>query len=214
MEMDRRLFLKTSAATLLVGASALVYPSAFISAYADNGCDFEKVIVTCYSIHPQNIVVYSTPRIGLDEIRLEKNAPNYKGMIYPGDEITINTVNVQRSGNRAVHGSYCAKVTYPITKGGGTKTGYIIQDKIILCGQWCASDPGSPTKKVYTKKRIDGANYGWIEPGDTVQVIGSRNGYTQIMYKVSGRWKLAVISNSEASAAHLPKAPYISNCRG
>lgn len=54
--------------------------------------------------------------------------------------------------------------------------------------------------KITTYKRPGGASYGYVSAGDRVVILGSRDGYTQVKYPVSGGYKYAFIKTTESNA--------------
>lgn len=54
------------------------------------------------------------------------------------------------------------------------------------------------TAKITTYRRAGGPAYGSVSRNDKVFLLGSSNGYTQLLYPVGSRWKLAVIRTSDA----------------
>ncbi len=127
----------------------------------------------CYTINTGNTRVYSNTGL-----------TNGYGWIYDSDEITVLNVT-----------SCYTKVTYPVSR--GTKTGYIYTSAILT-----ATGGSSITSKakVNTYRRPGGAKYGSVYAGDKVLVLGSRNGYTQIKYPVSGGYKYAWVTGSDLNA--------------
>lgn len=106
------------------------------------------------------------------------------GAIYGTDEVTVITVT----------GSY-TKVTYPIS-GGKTKTGY------VKTGALLTATGGSTYKskgKFTTYKRPGGASYGYVATGDSVMVLGTSGGYTQIKYPVGGGYKYAFATTANVN---------------
>ena len=126
----------------------------------------------CYTINTSNTRVYSNT--GLTR--------GY-GWIYPTDQVTVITVT----------GRY-SKVSYPA--GNRTKTGYISTGAILTAtGGTTYTSRG----KFNTYKRDGGSYYGYVSVNDRVMVLGTRGGYTQIKYPVSGGFKYAFATNSDVN---------------
>ena len=126
----------------------------------------------CYTINTSNTRVYSNT--GLTR--------GY-GWIYPTDQVTVITVT----------GRY-SKVSYPA--GNRTKTGYISTGAILTAtGGTTYTSRG----KFNTYKRDGGSYYGYVSANDRVMVLGTRGGYTQIKYPVSGGFKYAFATTSDVN---------------
>lgn len=107
------------------------------------------------------------------------------GTIYGTDELTIIDVT----------GRY-TKVSYPLSRG-GTKTGYIPTSAVL-------TKTSGTTKKalgqITTYRRNNKNNtYGYISKGDDVLILGTSGSYTQVKYPVSGGYKYAFITTSDAN---------------
>lgn len=103
------------------------------------------------------------------------------GTIYASDLITINGY----SGSRL-------KVTYPIS--GGTKTGYIEKSAITSSVINVATTKKTATSKITTYRRSsNNTTMGYISKGDIYYEIASKNGRTQVIYPVSGGYKMGWI---------------------
>lgn len=121
----------------------------------------------CYTINNSNTSVYSTSSLS-----------GRIGAVYPTDEVIINSF----SSNKAA-----VNVTYPIS-GGRTKSGWISTSAILTAtGGYAHNSKGRYT----TYRRPGGASYGAVYKGDQVVVLGTKSGYTQIRYPVSGGYKFA-----------------------
>ncbi len=109
------------------------------------------------------------------------------GTIYASDLITIKGY----SGARL-------KVTYPIK--GGTKTGYIDKSKVTGGSINYASDKWTQNKKATAYRRSSGgATIGSLYVGDVVYKIAAKGSYTQVIYPISGGYKMGWIKNSDIS---------------
>lgn len=109
------------------------------------------------------------------------------GTIYASDLITIKGY----SGSRL-------KVTYPIT--GGTKTGYIDKSKVTAGSINYASDKWTQNKKVTAYRRSGGGStIGSLYVGDVVYKVATSGSYTQVIYPISGGYKMGWIRNSDIS---------------
>lgn len=128
----------------------------------------------CYTIFGGNTPVYSNTGL----------TTKY-GTIFGSDELSVITVTDRYT-----------RVTYPIS-GGGTKTGYISTSTIL----WGTTGNNYTSRaKITTYKRPGGASYGYVSAGDRVVILGSRDGYTQVKYPVSGGYKYAFIKTTESNA--------------
>jgi len=128
----------------------------------------------CYTISTGNTTVYS-----------DKGLSKKYGAIFDSDEVTVLDV----------HDAYC-KVRYPVSNR-KTKTGFI-HTSAILCGT--TGDSYTAQARITTYRRPGGAEYGYVDKGDKVTILGSRDGYTQLKYPVSGGYKYAFISNDNCNA--------------
>ncbi len=127
----------------------------------------------CYTISGGNTPVYSD--IGLSR--------KY-GTIFGYDELRVIDVT----------GRY-TKVTYPIS-GGRTKTGYISTGAIL----WGTSGRAYTSRaRITTYRRPGGSSYGYVDAGDRVVILGNSGDYTQVKYPVSGGYKYAFITRSNAN---------------
>lgn len=128
----------------------------------------------CYTISSSNTTAYSNTGLS-----------SKLGTIYPTDELTVLEVTSK----------YC-RVTYPTSK--GSKTGYI-PTSAILTGT-SSSNKKTATAKITTYRRNSASNtYGSIYNGDLVSVLGTKGSYTQVKYPVSGGFKYAFITTSDAN---------------
>lgn len=135
---------------------------------------YAAVTVKGYTIATSNTRVYSNPGLTIG-----------KGWIYPSDEVILNKIT----------NSYCY-VTYPIN-GGGTKSGYIATSTMLLSTN---SISKTATAKITTYRRDNSSqSYGYVSKGDSVLILGTRGNYTQIRYPVSGGYKFAFISTTNAN---------------
>ena len=126
----------------------------------------------CYTISSGNTTVYSNTGL-----------TNRYGAIYGSDEVTVLSVTSRYS-----------RVRYPIT--GGTKTGYIPTSAILTA---VSGNSYQAKRKVTTYRRPGGYTYGYIAQNDTVTVFGRSGNYTQVKYPVSGGYKYAFVSTSDAN---------------
>lgn len=107
------------------------------------------------------------------------------GTIYPTDELIVHNVT----------GSY-TQVSYPISASGGYKTGYIPTSAILLA---TGGSTMYATAQITTYKRPSTAStYGSVSKGDKVMVLGAYGNFTQLKYPVSGGYKYAFVSTSDA----------------
>ncbi len=129
----------------------------------------------CYTITSGNTMVYNS----------NSTSSGKKGTIFGTDEITI----LESYSN----GFYY--VEYPIAR--GTKQGFILKSDVLI--NTSASNRYA-TAKIPTYRRNSNSNsYGSIYKNDKVLVFGTRGNYTQVRYPVSGGYKFAWISNSDAN---------------
>ncbi len=104
------------------------------------------------------------------------------GTIYAADFITIKGY----SGSRL-------KVTYPIS-GGKTKTGYINKSAITSADINVATAKKTATSKITAYRRSSGnAELGYISKGDVYYEIATKNGRKQVIYPISGGYKMGWI---------------------
>ena len=130
----------------------------------------------CYTIGTANTPVYSTSSLGT---RI--------GAIYASDEITVNSFSSSKTA---------ANVTYPIS-GGRTKTGWVRMSSILTATGGYAHNS---TRRYTTYRRPGGISYGSVYVGDQVVVLGTKSGYTQIRYPVSGGYKFAWARTTDVNA--------------
>ena len=155
---------------MLFGALVAVAAGAFVFGGRK---DADAATRKCYTISSGNTTVYSNSCLS-----------SRYGTIFGSDELTVQDVT----------GRYC-RVTYPVSR--GTKTGYI-PTGAILTGT--TGNDYRARGRVTTYKRPGGASYGYIDANDTVKVLGTYGSYTQVKYPVSGGYKYAFITTSNANA--------------
>lgn len=126
----------------------------------------------CYLIKNQNTTVYSNS--GLSKTY---------GTIWGSDEITVLTVTSK----------YC-RVSYPVS--GGSKIGYIPTSAILTS---TTGNTYASKAQITTYRRPGGYSYGYISKGDQVMILGSYGSYTQVKYPVSGGYKYAFVTTSNAN---------------
>lgn len=103
------------------------------------------------------------------------------GTIYATDLITINGY----SGSRL-------KVTYPVS--GGTKTGYIDKSAVTSSKINVATTKKTASSKITAYRRSSGnTELGYISKGDVYYEIATQNGRTQVIYPISGGYKMGWI---------------------
>jgi murein DD-endopeptidase MepM/ murein hydrolase activator NlpD len=132
--------------------------------------------IKCYTINSGNTTAYSNTS-------LTKKV----GTIYATDELTV----------RNVTGKYC-QVTYPLDRG-GTRTAYIPTSSILV--NTTGSTKTSSMKVTTYRRNNTQKSYGYIAKGDSVKILGTKGNYTQVKYPVSGGYKYAFITTSDASKA-------------
>lgn len=127
----------------------------------------------CYTIATTNTNVYSntglTARIGA---------------IYSSDEVRVYNVTSK----------YCY-VGYPTSR--GEKRGYIPTSAILLStgGSTVTSKAKFTT---YKRASTSSGSYGSVYKGDAVKILGEKSGMVQIKYPVSGGYKYAFVTKSDA----------------
>lgn len=103
------------------------------------------------------------------------------GTIYATDLITINGYNGSR-----------LKVTYPVS--GGTKTGYIDKSAVTSSKINVATTKKTASSKITAYRRSSGnTELGYISKGDVYYEIATQNGRTQVIYPISGGYKMGWI---------------------
>lgn len=138
----------------------------------------------CYTINNYNTRVYSNTGLS-----------NGIGWIYPSDECYVYLVT----------GSY-SKVAYPTSR--GLKTGYIPTSAILTA---TGGNTYISRGKFNTYRRDGGSYYGYVATGDSVMILGTRGGYTQIKYPVSGGYKYGFATTSDVNAYLMPQQTNIVN---
>ena len=139
----------------------------------------------CYTISGSNTPVYSNSGL-----------TNRYGTIYGSDELTVLVVT----------GPY-SRVRYPIS-GGRTKTGYIRTSAILTA---TSGSSYKASARITTYRRPGGASYGYISRNDNVTVLGKSGNYTQVKYPVSGGYKYAFVTTSNAQKYLTGSAQNITN---
>ncbi len=110
------------------------------------------------------------------------------GTIYADDLITIDGY----SGSRL-------KVTYPIKN--GTKTGYIEKSAVTNGTIDKAIEKWKAASQQTTYRRSDGeTELGYVSKGDVCYTIYEKNGYKQIIYPISGGYKMGWIKVNEGES--------------
>lgn len=132
----------------------------------------------CYTISSGNTTAYTSTSL-----------TTKVGTIYGSDELSI--LGVYNTNNGVVF-----KVRYPISN--GTKNGYISSSKVLVSTN---AKTRYATKKITTYRRNSTSNtYGSISANDEVLVLGTKGSFTQVRYPVSGGYKFAWITNSDANS--------------
>lgn len=83
------------------------------------------------------------------------------------------------------------KVTYPTSS--GSKTGWIDKSYISSTTPGKITDTYTASKKITTYKRKNGDSYGYISKGDKVYVVASSGAWKQVIYPISGGYKMGWI---------------------
>lgn len=132
-----------------------------------------------YSINATKTPVYSSSN-------LEQNTKI--GSVYAGDEVTLNCYNDARTS---------INITYPLDAG-GTKTGWVQTSAFLTATR---GPSHTSVCKYRTYCRPNGETYGWVCVGDKVNVLGTKDGYTQIVYNLdSGGFKFAWAKTNDVNA--------------
>lgn len=127
----------------------------------------------CYTIATTNTNVYSNTGL-----------TNRIGAIYGSDEVRVYNVTSK----------YCY-VGYPTSK--GEKRGYIPTSAILLSTG--GSNVTSKAKfSTYKRASTSSGSYGSVYKGDAVKILGEKSGMVQIKYPVSGGYKYAFVTKSDA----------------
>lgn len=134
-----------------------------------------RVPITCYPIAQSNFRSYSSVN------------GTAAGWIYPSDRCTI----------KAVYSSGWVLVNYPTSN--GSRTLYTQSSNFFVNTNFSTATVKSGTARtVYTKSNLS-TKLGSTYASDNVIITGSRNGNQQILYPVSGGYKLGFISGSISS---------------
>ena len=113
------------------------------------------------------------------------------GTIYANDLITI----LGYEGNRL-------KVSYPINNGRNSKIGYIDKSKVTVSNINQASSTFTATGTITAYRRSNGnATIGSISRNDTVYVIATSGSRAQVIYPISGGYKMGWIACSDIPAS-------------
>ena len=116
-----------------------------------------------------------------------KSTDGSYGTIYASDLITINGYD---------NGRYY--VTYPIS--GGTKKGYVSASDITSSSYNVAKNSFKASGKITTYRRSGGGTeLGYISKGDVVYRIATSGDYTQVIYPISGGYKMGWIYDKPES---------------
>lgn len=156
----------------------------------ENGSNANKSTTSSNSTKTSSSISWpATKNIKTYVISTENNTTVYQtatstakyGTIYASDLITINGY----SGSRL-------KVTYPVS--GGTKTGYIDKSKVTSATINKATSKKTAIAKITTYRRSSGnTELGYISKGDVYYTIATANGRTQVIYPISGGYKMGWI---------------------
>ncbi len=123
------------------------------------------------------------------------------GTIYATDLITIK--GYDKSKKRI-------KVTYPVSK--GTKTGWIPLSAVSKSSWNSATSSYTASAKTTTYKRANtSSELGYISKGDKVYKIATSGDYTQVIYPISGGYKMGWIKNKNPEPTPKPSKEPDSN---
>ncbi|MCD8049336.1 MAG: M23 family metallopeptidase [Clostridia bacterium] len=168
MKTMRKIFALMLTLTLTLGM--MVLPS-----YAATNWPATSGIQTYCLSTGNNTVVYQTTT----------STAKY-GTIYAADLVTIK--GYDSSSDRF-------KVNYPIS--GGTKTGYVARTAITSGKVNSASGTFTATAKITTYRRASTSNtLGSISKGDKCYKTATSGNYTQVIYPISGGYKMGWIKTS------------------
>ncbi|MCD8048594.1 MAG: hypothetical protein LUG52_03155, partial [Clostridia bacterium] len=168
MKTARKIFALMLTLTLILGT--MVLPS-----YAATKWPATSGIKTYCLSTSNNTVVYQTTT----------STAKY-GTIYATDLVTIK--GYDSSSDRF-------KVNYPIS--GGTKTGYVKRTAITSGKVNSASGTFTATAKITTYRRASTSNsLGSISKGDECYQTATSGSYTQVIYPISGGYKMGWIKTS------------------
>lgn len=137
---------------------------------------FAATSIKGYTIGTANVPVYSSSSL-----------TGRIGAVYPTDEFTFNSISANGTATN---------VTYPIS-GGRTKTGWVQTSAVLTA---TSGEVHVSTGRYTTYRRPNGPTYGSVYAGDNVLVLGTKDGYTQIRYPVSGGYKAAWAKTSTVNA--------------
>ncbi len=131
--------------------------------------------IKCYTITTGNTKVYNS----------NSTSSGKRGTIFGSDELKLI-------------GSYSngfLEVQYPSSR--GTKTGFILKSDVVIS---TSGTTKYASRNITTYRRNNTKNtYGSIYQNDAVMVLGTRGGFTQVRYPISGGFKFAWIRNSDAN---------------
>lgn len=102
----------------------------------------------------------------------------------------------------AVYDNGWADVTYPTAS--GSRSSHVPISEFVAGTSLEFSHANAQTK-IYTYRRSDlGESFGYVDVGDRIDILCSVNGATQIMYPVSGGYKLGWVRGSDLATTPVP----------
>lgn len=111
----------------------------------------------------------------------------YNAVIYASDELYVYSMN-----------ETSAYISYPTSS--GRRYGYVKTSDLTALNHNVSGTVTSRTK-ITTYKKPNGATYGSISKGDNVYIVATSGKYTQVIYPVSGGYKMAWIKTSDYNSS-------------
>ncbi|MBD5112088.1 MAG: M23 family metallopeptidase [Ruminococcaceae bacterium] len=169
----------------IIALSLLSIPASAASTSAFSQINSSK-IMKVYTIKTSNTVCYTSNMLktrGSVTYGASKTA-----YISGSDELYVNKIG------KNVDGKYYAYVSYPI----GSKRAMAYIPLSAITSNNAKHTKTTATGTVYTSKRAGASatKTTYVEKGDTVYLISTSGDYCQIMYSVSGGWRLAWVSKT------------------
>jgi|GEM_PF-4480300 len=153
------------------------------------------MLFSLFTIFPTSTVSAAYPAVSNSNyikaftISLQNNTPSYGnkntndriGTIYATDELYIYSIDDSWI--------YCS---YPTAN--GRKYAYI-PTSVVTSGKTSGHIDGTATAQITTYRRASTADaYGYVSPNDKVTKIAQNGNYVQLIYPVSGGWKMGWIT--------------------
>lgn len=176
-----------------IGTATYTWSSYVKSTYGTRGIKFIKSPVSTSTSEPTNETkktyndwktptkCYSTSTSNKITVYKTSTSTSKYGTVYGStDELIIKDWTDKR-----------VKVSYPT--GSGQKTGWIDKKYISSVTPGKVTKTYTSSQKTTTYKRKNGASYGYISKGDTVYTVATDGKWTQVIYPVSGGYKMGWI---------------------